>query len=69
MQEHVSLFLARDITSVASAPEDVETIVPVRLPFRDALRAAGRGEIADAVTAAALLRAAQRLDDERAAQR
>jgi 8-oxo-dGTP pyrophosphatase MutT (NUDIX family) len=66
MQEHVSLFLARDITAVTSAPEDVETIVPVRLLFRDALRAAGRGEIADAVTAAALLRTAQRLEEERA---
>jgi 8-oxo-dGDP phosphatase len=65
MEEHVSLFLARDITSVPSAPEAVETIVPIRLPFRDALRAAGRGEIADAVTAAALLRAAQHLADER----
>ncbi|MGA2393105.1 MAG: NUDIX hydrolase [Candidatus Lustribacter sp.] len=65
MQEHVTLFLARDISAVASAPEDVETIVPVRMPFRDALRAAGRGEIADAVTAAALLRTAQLLEDER----
>ena len=65
VQEHVSLFLARDITSVMSAPEDIETIVPVRLPFREALRAAGRGEIADAVTAVALFRAAQRLEDER----
>jgi len=64
MQEPVSLFLARDLKAVASAPEDVETIVAVRMPLRDALRAAGRGEIADAVTAAALLRAAQRLEDE-----
>jgi 8-oxo-dGDP phosphatase len=67
MKEHVSLFLARDISAVTSAPEDVETIVAVRLPFRDALRAAGCGEIADAVTGAALLRAAQLLEDERAA--
>ena len=65
VQEPVSLFLARDLRAVASAPEDVETIVAVRLPFRDALRAAGRGEIADAVTGVALLRAAQWLADER----
>jgi len=65
MQEPIALFLARDVRAVASAPEDVETIVAVRMPFRDALRAAGRGEIADAVTGAALLRAAQRLEDER----
>lgn len=65
VQQPVALFLARDIRAVASDPEDVETIVAVRMPFEDALRAAGRGEIADAVTAAALLRAAQRLADER----
>lgn len=65
MQEGVSLFLARDITAVTSAPEDVETIEAVRLPFREALRMAGQGEIADAVTVAALFRAAQRLEDER----
>jgi 8-oxo-dGTP pyrophosphatase MutT (NUDIX family) len=66
VQEGVALFLARELRGVASAQEDVETIVAVRMPFREALRAAGRGEIADAVTAAALLRAAQRLEDERA---
>lgn len=65
MQEPISLFLARDITAVTSDPEEVETIVAVRLPFRDALRAAGRGEIADAVTGAAFLRVVQRLEDER----
>jgi 8-oxo-dGTP pyrophosphatase MutT (NUDIX family) len=65
VQEHVSLFLAREVTAVVSEPEDIETIEPIRLPFRDALRAAGRGEITDAVTAAALLRAAQHLEDER----
>jgi ADP-ribose pyrophosphatase len=66
MQEPVSLFLARDLSRVASDPENVETIVAVRMPLRAALRAAGSGEIADAVTAAALLRVAQRLEDERA---
>jgi 8-oxo-dGTP pyrophosphatase MutT (NUDIX family) len=65
MQEPVALFLARDIRAVESDPEDVETIDAVRMPFEEALRAAGRGEIADAVTAAALLRTAQFLADER----
>ncbi len=65
VQEGVSLFLARDLTTVARDLEDVETIDAVRMPFREALRAAGRGELADAVTATALLRAAQRLEDER----
>jgi ADP-ribose pyrophosphatase len=66
VQEGVSIFLARDLTAVDRDLEDVETIDAVRMPFREALRAAGRGELADAVTAAALLRAAQRLEDERA---
>jgi 8-oxo-dGTP pyrophosphatase MutT (NUDIX family) len=66
MQEPISLFLARDLSMVASDPENVETIVAVRMPLRAALRAAGSGEITDAVTAAALLRVAQRLEDERA---
>jgi 8-oxo-dGTP pyrophosphatase MutT (NUDIX family) len=66
VQEGVALFLARDVRAVATDPEDVETIVPVRMPFAEALRAAGRGEITDAVTAAALMRVAQRLADERA---
>jgi len=65
MQEPISLFLARDVRAVASDPEDVETISISRLPFRTALRMAGSGEIADAVTAAALFRAAQYLEDER----
>ena len=65
MQEPVSLFLARDIRAVMSQPEDVETIVAVRMPFREAYLAAARGDINDAVTGLALLRAAQRLEDER----
>lgn len=66
MQEPVVLFLARNVRSVEADPEDVETIVAVRMPFRDALRAAAIGEINDAVTVAGLMRAAQRLEDERA---
>jgi 8-oxo-dGTP pyrophosphatase MutT (NUDIX family) len=65
MQEPIALFLARDIRAVSSDPEDVETIVAVRMPFRDALLAAARGELNDAVTGVALLRTAQLLEDER----
>ncbi len=65
MQEPVHVYLARDVQAVATEPEGVESIVAVRMPLREALLAAARGEIADAVTGVALLRAAQRLADER----
>jgi 8-oxo-dGTP pyrophosphatase MutT (NUDIX family) len=65
VQEPVRLFLARGLRAAATEFEDVETIVMARMPFRAALRAAARGEIDDAVTVAALLRTAQRLEDER----
>lgn len=65
IQEPVQLFLARDLYAVETDLEDVESIAAVRMPFRAALLAAARGELADAVTAAALLRASQRLADER----
>jgi 8-oxo-dGTP pyrophosphatase MutT (NUDIX family) len=68
MQEGVSLFLARDVRAVEKDPEDVETIEAVRMPFRDAYLAAARGELDDAVTGLALLRVAQRLEDEQRAQ-
>jgi ADP-ribose pyrophosphatase len=66
VQEPVSLFLARDVRFVADDPEDVETIEAVRIPLREALHAAASGELKDAVTAVALMRTAQRLEDERA---
>jgi 8-oxo-dGTP pyrophosphatase MutT (NUDIX family) len=62
----VRIFLARTVTPVAAENEEVESIDAVRMPFADALRAAGSGDIADAVTATALFRVAQRLADERA---
>ncbi len=61
----IRLYLARELDAVPPEPEEVETIAAVRMPFREALLAAAHGEIADAVTGAALLRAAQRLEDER----
>jgi 8-oxo-dGTP pyrophosphatase MutT (NUDIX family) len=65
VEEPVRIFLARELRTVPTDPEDVESIVAVRLPFAEALLAAARGEIADAITGVALLRAAQRLEDER----
>jgi 8-oxo-dGTP pyrophosphatase MutT (NUDIX family) len=65
VQEGVEIFLARDISAVDSDQEDVETIVAVRMPFADAVLAAARGELQDAVTGIALMRAAQLLRDER----
>ncbi len=65
MQGSVALFLARDLRPVAGEQEDVETIEAVRMSFRDAVLAAARGELNDAVTGIALMRAAQFLEDER----
>jgi 8-oxo-dGTP pyrophosphatase MutT (NUDIX family) len=62
----VRVFLARELAPTATAFEDVESIEPVRMSLSDALRAAGDGTIADAVTAVALLRTAHVLATERA---
>jgi 8-oxo-dGTP pyrophosphatase MutT (NUDIX family) len=56
VEEPVSLFVARDVRTVPSAPESVEAIDAVRMPIDDAYRAARDGRIDDAVTLAALLR-------------
>ena len=64
IQVPIYLFLARDLRTVATDLEDVETIDAVRMPFRTAYLAAARGEINDAVTVAALMRTAQLLEDE-----
>jgi 8-oxo-dGTP pyrophosphatase MutT (NUDIX family) len=65
VQEGIALFLARDVRTVPTDPEDVETITEVRMPFAQALRAASSGEITDAVTAVALMRTAHHLTTER----
>jgi 8-oxo-dGTP pyrophosphatase MutT (NUDIX family) len=57
----VSLFLARDLTHVATEHEHVESIETIRMPFADALAAAINGELDDAVTGLALMRAAAAL--------
>jgi 8-oxo-dGTP pyrophosphatase MutT (NUDIX family) len=58
----IHLYLARDVTMVETQMERVESIVVERLPFTTVLEALAAGEINDAVTGAALFRAAVRLD-------
>jgi ADP-ribose pyrophosphatase len=65
MQPPVRIFLARELTAVATDLEDVESIEPVRMRFDDAMRAAGSGEFTDAITVLALVRAAHTLAAER----
>ena len=67
MQEPIWVYLARDIHAVESDQEDVESIDAVRMPFREAYLAAARGKLKDAVTAVALMRLAQFLEDEKGA--
>jgi 8-oxo-dGTP pyrophosphatase MutT (NUDIX family) len=54
----VWLFLARDLTHVKTEHEHVESIETVRMPFGAALDGAIGGELDDAITGLALLRAA-----------
>lgn len=53
----LTIYLARDCTFVPPAPERVESIALVRMPFAEALEQARGGGIDDAVSVAALLRA------------
>jgi 8-oxo-dGTP pyrophosphatase MutT (NUDIX family) len=62
MQEPVALFLAEELTQAPLAPEAVERIDVVRMPFDEALAACADGGIDDAVTAIALLRARRFLE-------
>jgi 8-oxo-dGTP pyrophosphatase MutT (NUDIX family) len=61
VQEPVSLYLGTDLSPAPLAPEAVERIDVVRMPFADALAACADGRIDDAVTAIALLRAQRAL--------
>ena len=65
VQEPVALFLATGLSPAPLAPEEVERIDVVRMPFEDALRACTDGRIDDAVTALALLRARAELERAR----
>jgi ADP-ribose pyrophosphatase len=60
----VMLFLARDLVRDPTPPEDIESIEVVRMPLEDMLDACAGGEIDDALTALALLRARRHLVDE-----
>ena len=55
--EKIFLFAAHDLTPGRVALEPDEVISLERMPFRDALERAARGEIADAKTIATLFRA------------
>ena len=65
MQEPLSLYLATELEPAPLAPEAVERIAVVRMPFADALAACADGRIDDAVTALALLRAHHVLQRQR----
>lgn len=65
VQEPVDLFLGTELTPAPLAPEAVERIDVVRMPFDDALEACADGRIDDAVTTIALLRARRVLERER----
>lgn len=58
VQEPVWLYVARDLTPVPVDLEDIESIEAVRMPFSAALAAVHDGTISDAITALALMRAA-----------
>ncbi len=64
VQIPVHVFLARTLTPVATDLEDIESIEPVRMRLAAALHAVGSGEIVDAVTAVAVIRAAHRIGSE-----
>lgn len=57
--EVIHLFLAEGLTPAAAVAEHDEFLEPVRMPFAEALAMARRGELLDAKTALAVLRAAE----------
>jgi ADP-ribose pyrophosphatase len=59
--EKIWLFLARDLEPADAAPEDHEVLSLQRLPLAEAVARAAGGEIQDAKTVCALLRAAAHL--------
>jgi 8-oxo-dGDP phosphatase len=65
VQEPVDLYLGTELSPRPLAPEEVERIDVVRMPFGDALEACADGRIDDAVTAIALLRASRALERAR----
>lgn len=59
LQQPVHLFLARDLSPGVGTPEEIESIEAVRMPLATALDGLVAGEIADGVTAVALVRTAR----------
>jgi 8-oxo-dGTP pyrophosphatase MutT (NUDIX family) len=54
--EVAELYLARDLTTVAAAPEHTEELKVIKLPLADAVLAVADGEITDAMTIIAVMR-------------
>lgn len=61
--EVIHLFLAEDLEEGVMDAEDDEFIVPVRMPFREAVRMARFGEILDAKSCVAILLAAAHVNE------
>lgn len=59
--EKIWLFLARGLEETRQELDEDEVLEPERMPLREAVEKAARGEIHDSKTAVALLRAAHRL--------
>jgi hypothetical protein len=53
------VFMARGLTEVGASPEGTEQLAIRRVPFAEALRMVDAGEITDAVSVIALLRASR----------
>ncbi|HEX8387151.1 MAG TPA: NUDIX hydrolase [Rubricoccaceae bacterium] len=53
--EAIHLFLAEDVEEGEASPDEGEHVVPVRIPFAEAVEKARRGGFTDAKTAVALL--------------
>ncbi|MEM8558306.1 MAG: NUDIX hydrolase [Bacteroidota bacterium] len=67
--EVIYYFLAEDLADVRSHTEDDEFVEPFRLPFAEAVAMARRGEILDAKSEIAILRAAHYLAEREAGNR
>ena len=54
--ERAFCYLATGLAAIPRAPDETEDLAIVRVPFREALKAAVAGDIEDAITVATLLR-------------
>lgn len=60
--EVIHLFLAENLSDAEAGSDDDEFVVPVRMPFAEAVRRARSGDLRDAKTCVAILLAAAVLD-------